>query len=239
MSPQPLAIAAVTLACFPCLANTEFATHAFENLLVFDGIGPDSSHQLNVVVLDDSSGLKIASQTTVPGVHYVDGYDNCGRNLIILASDRVQVFNVRDPAHPSLAATFELENQGFNGSGWPQIIKTSDNTLLLLSNTATAELHAGEDVSRWTITNLPRTRQLQARMETESPHQAFGRSTFVSDHPAPLVLRTTERFRYELVWQRTRRSGSIFHRKYVQKVDKRTNRPVSQLLLGQHEETID
>jgi hypothetical protein len=223
----------------PCRADSELHTYAFGNLLVFDRFAENSARTLNFVVLDDSLELKAAGQLKIPGTHDVDAYADYKDYLIVLERDRVYACNVSDPAHPSLVVTLELADQGFSGTGWPQIVRTGASNFLLLSNSSAAELRVSDDARQWTVSNLERTPELRARMQAEPPHTAFARNTYREDHPAPMVLKETAHFKYVLDWQIVSRPATVVHRKYLWKVGKRSGRPVSHLLLGEQIETID
>lgn len=226
-------------ACGVAHADSDLSTHLRGDCLVFDKFGDDGQRYLTVVPLRDEAQLKVTGQGRMAPVPYIEAYASQGNWLIALYRDQVFVYDVRDSGAPSLAAEFHLKNQG-QQPGYSQIIRIDDHKLALLSAVSTAELKAeGDDPKKWTTADLERTPALQARAQGEPADSAFERSKNISDHPVPMIIKETARFRYQLAWQTRTAQAEIVHTKVLQKIDKTSGRVASELALGSETETID
>lgn len=220
-------------------ADSDLSTHVHGDYLVFDKFGDDGRRYLAVVPLKDEADLKLTGQGAMAPVPYIEDYASQDNWLIALSRDRVYVYDVRGSGAPVLAAELHLEDQG-QQSGYSQIVKLGDTRFLLLSSVSTAELVAeGNDPWKWKTVDQERTSALKGKAHIEPADSAFERAKYTSEHPEPLVLKETARFRYQLAWKTTHRQAEIVYSKVVQKVDKAGGRVVSELVLGTEIETID
>lgn len=225
--------------CGVAQADSDLSTHLHGDCLVFDKFGGNGQRDLMVVPLRDEAQLKVTGRGRMAPVPYIDAYASQGTWLIALYRDRVLVYDVRDPGAPALATEFHLKNQG-QQPGYSQIVRIDGGHFVLLSAVSTAELQAeGDDPRKWNTVDQARTPSLQAKARSEPADSAFERSKNISDHPEPMVLKETARFRYQLVWQTRTGQAEVVHTKVVQKIDKASGQVVSELALGSETETID
>lgn len=226
-------------ACGVAHADSDLSTHLHGDCLIFDKFGDDGQRYLMVVPLKDEAQLKVTGQGRMAPVPYIEAYASQGNWLIALYRDQVFAYEVRDTGSPALAAEFHLKNQG-QQPDYSQIVRIDDHNLVLLSAVSTAELKAeGDDPKKWTTADLERTPLLQAKARSEPADSAFERSKNISDHPEPMVIKETARFRYQLAWQIRTGQAEVVRTKTVQKIDKASGRVVSELALGSETETID
>ena len=64
-------------------------------------------------------------------------------------------------------------------------------------------------------------------------------SRFFVESDEPVPVRETAEFRYELIWKSKAKTDEYIHRQYLRKIEKSTERAVSESLLGERLETID
>lgn len=234
-----LIVLLLVAACGVAQADSDLSTHLHGDCLVFDKFGDNGQRELMVVPLRDEAQLKVTGRGRMVPVPYIDAYDSQGTWLIALYRDRVFVYDVRDTGAPALATEFHLKNQG-QQPGYSQIVRIDGRRFVLLSAVSTAELQAeGDDPHNWNTVDQERTPALRAKAGSQPVDSAFERSKDISDHPEPMVLKETARFRYQLAWQTRRGEAEIVHTKVVQKINKASGRVVSELALGSETETID
>jgi hypothetical protein len=233
-------LALLGFACFaaPGRADGGSAIHAFGDVAAFDSVVVDrvtyrSSRVLNVVRLSDDAPLQVAGKAAMPGAsHYIGALANDGEKLIVLLWDRVEIYDLAAPTRPAFLAGFELGDQGVKSPGGALIERVGEHRFQLLNTINTSELTLDGDRRDWRVAALaPPDRAQLARM---------AQSRALGDHNGPpVVLRETERFRYELAWTERHRPSEILHRAYLRKVAKAGGGIVSRLLVGGDSETID
>jgi hypothetical protein len=233
-----LALVCLAFPAMPGRAGEATAVHGFGNVAVFDSVAVDrvtfrSSRVLNVVRLGDDEPLRVVGKTVMPGAsHYIGALANDGEKLIVLLWDRVEIYDLAAPARPTFLAGFDLGDQGVKSPGGALIERVGEHRFQLLNTVNTSELTLDGDRPDWRVAALaPPDRAQLARM---------ARSRALGDrNGAPVVLRETERFRYELAWTERRAPNEIIHRAYLRKVAKAGGGIVSRLLVGGDSETID
>lgn len=216
-------------------ADSAFSTYAFGNVFVFDTLADDGSRKLNVVSLDDNADLKVIGQANMPGrSSYIAAFSNYNDKLIVLLWDRMEIYDLANPASPAFLRAFELKNQGFSSPGYARIERAGDNRFLLMNTLNTSELRTEGEVQDWNVVPLTLTPEMKAKMTQRSMADDFE----VQAQPL-LLVKDTVKFRYELIWKDKQQRGLITHTKYLRKVDKMSERTVASLPLGVIQETID
>lgn len=237
-----LALYLVFSCATPGRADSPGSSYAFANRVVFDTVEVDrvtsrSTRLLNVVPLDDKGPLKVAGKAAMPGQSaYIAAYGSRKDALIVLLWDRVEIYDLADAARPRFVRALPLGDQGVSAPGQPLVEAVGADVFLLLGTRNTTRLTAAADGGDWRAATLPPpTPEQKARMS--APPNAV----LAHQKPAatPLLLRQSDRFRYELVWTEKRQPGRLVHRKYVRQVDKASGRLASEILLGTNIETID
>lgn len=224
--------ASMLLVAAPCFAQCGEGVYTFDNLVVFGACSPDGTPKLNVVVLDDTAPLRVSGQVTIPTDRGIDAFAHSGNQLIVLRWDRLEIYDLKDAAHPTLEAGFQLKNQG-SVPGYPRI-EPSAGGFLVLSSIGAVEIKQQETPAKWILNELPPREEFRRAMQQWPPEHRFD-----LDEPAPAVLRETQEFRYEFVWRHQTRPGEAISRQYLRKVHKTGGRLQSQLLVRQRYETID
>ncbi len=216
-------------------SDSAFSTYAFGNVFVFDTLGNDGSRMLNVVFLNDDSSLKVLGQVNMPGhSSYIGAFSNYRDKLIVLLWDRVEIYDLANPAGPAFVKAFELTNQGLSSPGRPRIESAGDNRFILMNTVNTSELRIEGEVQDWKVTSLTPTPEIKAKMSKRSPADDFEVQAQSS-----LLVKDTVKFRYELIWKNRSQPGLVTHSKYLYKVDKTSVRVLASRPLGTVQETID
>jgi hypothetical protein len=187
---------------------------------------------LNVVVLDDASPLRVVGQAPFSNSRGIDAFHIGNERLTVLTWDQVEVYSLKDPAHPVRNGSWHIKNQG-SFAGYPRIEEISADKLLLLASVGAAELDMTGAQSSWTMKDLPTSAETQKKMSDWLPERAYD---FARD-PAITILETAE-YRYELKWKFTNRPGEAISRQYLRRLAK-AGGPVAELRLGERIETID
>lgn len=222
------------------LGNVVFADHeldiySFDDLFIFDTFTNDlqSRRMFNVVILSDTARLKIVGQVKTQVDSNVSAYSNYKNYLIVLLWNQVEIYDLRDPTNPTLAKSFSLQEHE-SRPGYVRIIRDGKK-FLFLSTKTTAELIMDNDITKWTINNIRRTKELHEKTLIKSHFPPFN---YGLRNPSPFVVKETEKFRYEIYWEKETRGKHVWaHKKYLRKVRKKDERVVSNLLLGEIMET--
>jgi hypothetical protein len=164
-------------------------------MVVFYRCDQNGAPWLNIVALDDAAELKVAGRVKTSNTRGIDAYAHNGVRLIVLSWDRIEIYDLKRPAEPTLAVTFHLKSQG-SVPGYPRIENMAGNRFLLLSTVGAAELAADVDLAKWRIEDVPRSPEIQRRMG-ERPRE----DSFNSDARDQMLVKETNTFRYELDWK--------------------------------------
>ena len=224
----------------PGRADSTGSSYAFAERVVFDTVEVDrvtsrSARLLNVVPLDDKGPLKVAGKAAMPGQSsYIAAYGSRKDELIVLLWDRVEIYDLADAAKPRFVRALALADQGVSAPGQPLVEAAGTDEFLLLGTRNTTRLTAA--AGDWRAVPLPPPMPEQKARMSAPPDAVLAHQKPTA---APLLLRQSDRFRYELVWSDRRQPGRVVHRKYVRQVDKASGRTASELLLGSDIETID
>jgi hypothetical protein len=228
---------AIPLACGliagSCRGDCGPSVYAFDSVVVFYRCDKNGSPWLNIVALDDAVGLRVTGRVKTAVTRGIDAYAHYGDRLIVLSWDRVEIYDLKRPAEPGLAAAFHLKNQGPE-PGYPRIENIGGNRFRLLSTVGAAELAAEAGAEKWKLEDIPRSTEFQRRMGERPPEDAFN-----SDWSDRMVVKESNMFRYELVWKSTTKPGEAIRRQYLRKVRKATAHVTSTLLVQEKLETID
>jgi hypothetical protein len=188
--------------------------------------------EFDVVLLDDTAALKVTGRIPVMARSF-DAAGNYKKQWIVVTWDRLEIYDLADPAHPVSAAKFQLRKQTPT-PGYGRIEQIAENKFLVLSTVGAAELTAENGGAKWSLTDIRQTPDHRRKM-TERPPEA----RFSVESDTALLVRETPQFRYELIWKGRASPGQFIDRQYLRKVDKSTQRAVSDLVLGRRLETID
>jgi hypothetical protein len=235
-----LALGLILSLATPARADSAGSSYAFADRVVFDTVETDRvtsrmTRLLNVVPLDDKGPLKIAGKAAMPGQSaYIAAYGSRQDALIVLLWDRVEIYDLADAAKPRFVRALALADQGVSAPGQPLVEAVGTDTFFLLGTRNTTRLIASG--SDWRAEPLPSPTPEQTTRMTAPPDAVLAHQKPTA---TPLLLRESDRFRYELAWIDKRQPGQVVHRKYVRQVDKASGRTASQLLLGSEVETID
>jgi hypothetical protein len=236
-----LALCLVCSFATPGRADSAGSSYAFANRVVFDTIEVDrvtsrSTRLLNVVPLDDKGPLKVAGKAAMPGQSaYIAAYGSRKDELIVLLWDRIEIYDLADAAKPRFMRGLLLSDQGVSTPGQPLVETAGADEFLLLGTRNTTRLTAAAGGDWRAEAAPPPTPEQKARMA--APPDAV--LAHQKPTATPLLLRQSERYRYELAWSDRRQPGRVVHRKYLRQVDKASGRAASELLLGSDIETID
>jgi hypothetical protein len=206
--------------------------YAYEDRVVFFTCSKSGSPEFDVILLDDATLLKVGGRVPVSVARSFDAAVNYKNQWIVLTWDRVEIYDLADPAHPVVAAKFHLEKQT-SAPGYPRFERVAENKFLVLAGATAAELTAEGDGPKWTLAEIPLTAEHRKKM-AEMPEERFSEH---NNHP--VVVRETPKFRYEVVWKHRARTGEFISRQHLRKIDKAIQRTVSDLVLGERLETID
>lgn len=228
-----LTLAASLLLPALCFADCEPSVYAFNNLVVFNACTSDGTPQLNVVVLDDAAPLKVNGRVTLPSSRAPDAFASSGDQLIVLRWDRVEIYDLKDTAHPTLAAALQLEHRA-STPGYPRIEQTSPDSYLVLSAIGAAELRHEAGAAKWSLNGLADREEFRRKMSEWPPEHRFD-----ANGTETILLRETKAFRYELAWRHQSKPGEFISKQYIRKAQKGSGRVLSQLLVHPIYETID
>lgn len=216
-----------------CRADCDHTTYAYEDRVVVMSCNKAGGPELHIIPLDDATPLKILGRTAVPSAR---GFDAAGHHknfLLLVRYDQLEVYDLADLSRPALAASFVLKKrEGF--SGYEQMEQTAPNKVLVLTSLTAVEVTTDGEPSKWSISEIPPSKELKKKMFGRTPDWKF-----TDRNEKQVLLRETPKFRYELVWREKSSTGEIMHRHYLRKVDLATGQAASEMLLGEHLETID
>jgi hypothetical protein len=216
-----------------CRANCQPGVYVYEDRVAQFGCITPTGLEVLVIVLDDAGPLKIAGRVGSSASRNFDAATNYNNFVLAVTWNRLEVFDLSDPTHPTVAAKFDLKEQE-KLSGYPRIEKSAADKFLVLSAVGAHELTVKGEAAKWTVREISLTPELRKKGETPPPEVRL------SDENTKLTaVRETDQFRYDLIWREKSKTGEILHREYLRKVDKKTQRSVSELLLAEHLETID
>jgi hypothetical protein len=189
--------------------------------------------ELRVILLDDSSTLKVIGRIAMPSSREFDTAGHYKNFLMLVRWDKFEVYDLADPTHPAPAAKFDLRKQA-SLSGYDRIEQTADDRFLVLTSMGVVEVTAEGAPEKWTLKEIPANLEIQKKMAERPPEYRL-----VDQNESIVTLRQDGKFRYELGWRERSKPGEIFRRQYLRKVDLATKKDVSVLLLGERLETID
>jgi len=219
--------------CAPvCRADCENAVYAYDDKVVVFGCGK-AGPELRVVLLDDAGILKVAGRIAVPSSREFDAAGHYKNFLMLVRWDKFEVYDLADPAHPAMAAKFDLRKQE-NLAGYDRIEQTAENKFLVLTSMGVVEVTTEGGPENWKLKEVPANAEVKKKLNQRPPEYLQQ-----DENEHVVELRKSEKFRYELNWKEKAKPGEILHRQYLRKVDVVTQKDVSVLLLGERRETID
>jgi hypothetical protein len=207
--------------------------YAYENRVILFACDKSGAPELRVIVLDDAGPLKVTGRVASAAKRSFDAAAHFKNFVMLLTWNKVGVYDLEDPNHPTLAANFELKGRE-KLAGYPRIDRTAANKFLVISAMGAAELTAQGDVPKWSLGDVQMTPDMQK--QSKEPPAEF---RFTQNTGASLAVRETAQFRYDLVWKARTKPGEAIDRQVLRKTDKNTQRAVSELVLGARLETID
>jgi hypothetical protein len=220
---------AASVRCAPC----EHTTYAYDDRVVVMSCNKTGAPELQVILLDDRSSLKVSGRVAVPSNRLFDTAGHLNNLVMLVRWNKLEVYDFTDSTHPTLAASFDLNKRG-NFPGYERIEQTAANKILVMTSLGTVEVTTDGDPSKWGLAEVPPSKEFEKKMSGRTPEWRF-----VDQNEKAVVLRETPQFRYELAWKEKSSTGEILHRQYLRKVDRTTQRAASEMLLGEHLETID
>jgi hypothetical protein len=214
-------------------AQCEHTTYAYEDRVVVMTCDKAGAPELHIILLDDASPLKVSGRAAVPSDRGFDAAGHYKNFLILVRCTKLEVYDLTDLSHPTLAASFDLKKrEGF--SRYERIEQSAPNKVIVMTSLGTVEVTADDEPAKWSITEIPPSKELEKKMSGRTPEWRF-----TDQNERVVVVRETPQFRYELVWREKSSTGEILHRHYLRKVDVATQRAASEMFLGEHLETID
>lgn len=222
-------------------ADHDLDIYSFDNLFIFDTFASGNTYKriFNIVVMDDTTNLKIAGQVKTTADYNVDGYAHYKNFLIVLLMNQVEIYDLNDPKNPVSVKTFKLQKRKSRHTGWGGIAQ-DNNKYILLSLLCAAELTMDDDVSKWNIEYHAKIPALHREDFTSSkfPPFIYSSTRNTPKDPWPFIVEETSRFRYEVDWEMEKHGKhSWMHKKYLRKVDRKDGIIKSSLLLGEQLET--
>lgn len=214
-------------------AQCEHTTYAYEDRVVVMTCDKVGTPELHVILLDDANPLKVAGRVGVPSDRLFDSAAHYKNFLLLTRWNKLEVYDFTDVTRPTLAASFDLNKRG-TFTGYDRIEQTAENKILVMTSLGTVEVTAEGEPSKWNITEVPPSKELEKKMSGRTAEWRF-----TDQNQKSVVVRETPQFRYELAWREKSSTGEILHRQYLRKVDVATRRIASEILLGAHLETID
>lgn len=208
--------------------------YAYEDRLVVYTCGKGGRPELQLIVLNDDSAVKATGSVKLTAQRSFDAAMNHNNLLVLLTWDNLEIFDLSEPTHPTLAAKLQLKDQA-RLRGYPRIERTAVNKFLVIATVGVTEVTAEGQPAKWALKDLPATPEIQKKMSSRPAESRF----YLEMDSTAVVLRETPKFRYELVWKDKARPGQVIHGQYVQQIDKSTQQIASELALGRRLETID
>jgi hypothetical protein len=234
--------AAVICFALPACASTasgvpaptcDHRTYAYADRVVVFSCDKQGAPELHVIVLDDQKALSVTGRVSASSSRVFDTAGHFKDYVMLIRWDQFDVYDLSDAAHPRLATTFVLKKHG-TFEGYNRIEQHAENKFLVATSLGAVEVTAEGEPAKWALTEVPISDDLaKKRWQVPSTFQ------YVDQNLSRVVLKETPRFRYELVWKEKTAPGEIWHRQYVCKLEADTGKPVSELLVGEHLETID
>jgi len=214
-------------------AQCEHATYAYEDRVVVMACDKTGSPELQIILLDDASSLKISGRAAVASGRLFDTAGHYKNYLLLVRWNKFEVYDLTDIAHPALAASFDLNKRG-TFPGYDRIEQTAPDKVLLMTSLGTVEVTADGEPSKWKLVEVPPSKDLEKKMSERTNEWRF-----LDQNEKSVLVRETPRFRYELAWREKSSTGEILHRQYLRKIEAATQHAASELFLGEHLETID
>ena len=211
----------------------EHSTYAYEDRVVVMTCDKAGTPELHVILLDDANPLKVAGRVGVPSDRLFDTAGHYKNFLLLTRWNKLEVYDFTDVTRPTLAASFDLNKRG-TFPGYDRIELTAPNKILVMTSLGAVELTADGDPSKWNMAEMPPSKELEKKMSGRTAEWRF-----TDQNEKSVVVRETPQFRYELVWREKSSTGEILHRQYLRKVDVAAQSAASEMLLGEHLETID
>lgn len=215
-----------------CQADCGNSVYAYDDKVVVFACAK-AGPELRVVLLDDAGVLKTVGRVAAPSSREFDTAGHYKNFLMLVRWDKFEVYDLADPAHPALAAKFDLHKQE-NLAGYERIEQTSENRFLILTSMGAVEVTTEGEPANWRLKEVPASAEVKKKLNQRPPEYRLQ-----DENEHVVELRKSEKFRYELNWKEKSKPGEILHRQYLRKIDLATQKDASVLLLGERLETID
>ena len=136
-----------------CRADCDNAVYAYDDKVVVFACGK-AGPELRVILLDDASLLKIAGRVAVASSREFDSAGHYKNFLMLARWDKFEVYDLADPAHPRLAAKFDLQkNENLPGNEW--IEQTVENRFLVITSMGVVEVTTEGEPANWKLKEVP------------------------------------------------------------------------------------
>ena len=215
-----------------CRADCGSAVYSYDDKVVVFACGK-AGPELRVILLEDASTLQVSGRVAAPSSREFDTAGHYENLLMLVRWDKFEVYDLADPAHPALAAKFDIRKQE-NLRGYERIEQAARDRFLVLTSMGIVEVTTDGEPAKWTLKEIPARPEMRKKMAERPPEYRF-----LDENEPAVTLRQSEKFRYELSWKQESRPGEILHRHYLRKVNVETRKAASLLLLGERLETID
>jgi hypothetical protein len=214
-------------------AACEHGTYAYADRVVVFACDKQGAPELQVIVLDDERPIAVAGRLSAKSSRLFDTAGHFRDYLMLIRWDQFEVYDLSDAAHPRLAANFVLHKRG-TFAGFDRIEQVADTRFVATTSLGAVELATDGEPAQWIMREIATGGDLQKKRSQSPPAWQY-----VDQNLPKVVLKETPKFRYELAWREKNAPGEVFHRQYLRKLDVSTGKAVSELLLGEHLETID
>ena len=216
----------------PGYADHDLDIYAFRDVFVFDTLGHD--RVINLVSLQDSVGLKVTGKVISKSSYPLSSYGHYKNSLFAAFHDRVEIYDVEDLAQPELEQTVRLRDRDGNHPLWPKLAKL-EQRFFIVAGLNVFELRRDPQSGKWfaALMETPPVIQKQHILNSTFPDfQPFSEDTW------PFVVKTTDKFRFEVAWQVLNVGNHREHHKFLRRIRMSDESVDSTLRLGEIWETF-
>ncbi len=223
----------VLIASSPVRADHDLDIYATGDVFVYDLLLKDG-RIINFVSLRDSLDLVVVGHVKTDSYFPLSSYGHDGTTLLISFHDRVEIYDISQPALPVLEQVLKLRDPHGNHLRWPEIAKLGSR-YFVLSGEHVFALHPPTNGAKWMIERAEKPPAINKEHIMKSRFPSY---FYAHGEEWPFVVSTTDRYRYEAGWQVRREPNLRVHEKYLWKVLLKDGSIVSSLKLGEIRETF-
>ena len=184
---------------------------------------------VNFVPLQDSLDLFVVSHVETDSHFPLSSFGHHETTLLISFHNRLEVYDLSQPAAPVLGQVLELRDQQGKPLRWPDIAKLESRYFVVAGGHVFA-LHPPSNGTKWAIKRVenPPTIKKEDLMKSRFPIYRWG-----LNEPWPFHLKTTELFRWEVGWKLEEGPDYRMRVKFLWKILRKDDSVVSSLRLGE------